>query len=112
MGSSLPLFVMGIFIVVLALFAAAAVYGLVMWSRNNAAPVLRVPAIVVSKNIDATNFGEGVAPNVYYVVFRPPNGVEQELRVSRREYGLWPVGTSGMLTYQGRRFKGFEVGPG
>ena len=104
-----------IFFLVLAVFAVTAVRGLAQWSRNNASPLLTVPARVVAKR---TRVGHSGTHNSgyhtytrYYATFQVESGDRMELNLPGEEYGLLAEGDEGMLSFQGTRYKGFERRP-
>ena len=101
-----------IFFLVLATFVVTAVRGIAQWSRNNASPLLTVPARVVAKR---TRVGRNGTHNTgyhtytrYYVTFQVESGDRMELNVPGEEYGLLVEGDEGTLSFQGTRYKGFE----
>lgn len=79
------------------------------WSKNNASPVLTVPAKIVAKRTN-TSGGTGNSPasTTYYVTFEVQSGDRIELQLSGREYGQIADDDFGLLTFQGTRFHTFE----
>ncbi len=100
-----------VFVLVIGIFAVTIGKGIIQWSRNNASPRLTVPARVVAKRDEVhrrrhdthTHFS-----TTYYVTFEVESGDRMELQVQGTESGLMVEGDSGMLTFQGTRFLGFE----
>ncbi|MBA3470442.1 MAG: DUF2500 domain-containing protein [Herpetosiphonaceae bacterium] len=82
------------------------VRGLVQRSENNRMPVLSVGARIVAKRTQ-TGGGKYVSTS-YYVTFEAPTGERREFVVSGSEYGILGEHDTGMLTYQGTRYKGFQ----
>ncbi|MFJ7737100.1 DUF2500 domain-containing protein [Lysinibacillus sp. NPDC097287] len=79
------------------------------WSKNNASPVLTVPAKVVTKRTRTSGgAGDSSASTTYYITFEVQSGDRMELRVSGREYGQLAEGDFGLLTFQGTWFQTFE----
>ncbi len=96
-------------IVVLAGFTLIVGRGLSQWRRDNAAPLVTVPALVVTKRPDTWGgSGESGAHTSYYVTFEVAGGERVELPVPATDYGQLAEGDRGNLTHQGTRFKTFE----
>ncbi len=89
----------------LAVFVAVFVKGISQWGKNNASPVLSVPAKVISKRINVT--GEH-SHTRYYITFEVESGDRLELQTEGEDYGVIVEGDFGKLTFQGTRFKRFE----
>lgn len=87
----------------------AIIRGFVTWSANNAAPILTVPAILISKRTSTSGgAGDTSVSTFYYLTFEYENGERAEFRVQGQEYGMLVEGDTGLLTYQGTRYKGFQ----
>lgn len=75
--------------------------------------VITVRARVVSKRVGSENTGAGMLylrdGKVYHATFLLPGGEELELDLSRDTYGGLKEGTWGELTYQGKRYLGFNA---
>jgi len=83
--------------------------GLVMWSRNNAAPRLSVPATVVTKRrAHHHNAGTHTSSTTYYATFQFESGDRLELRLPWRDAGMIAEGDRGTLHFQGTRYLGFD----
>lgn len=103
------IFISVIFIIVFGTFAFAIINGLRQWAKNNAAPVLTVPAKIVTKRTNTRGgSGNSSAQTSYYVTFEVQSGDRLELKLNGREYGLLADGDFGLLTFQGTRFQTFE----
>ncbi len=81
--------------------------------RNNASPVLAVPAVMVTKRTDmrrSSAHGDGMAHTYsrYYATFQVESGDRMEFQVQDTDYGLLVEGDRGKLTFQGTRFLKFE----
>lgn len=104
-----PIFISIIFIIVFGSFAFVIVKGILQWSQNNNAPVLTVPAKIVTKRTDTRGgSGNSSAHTSYYVTFEVQSGDRIELKLDGRNYGLLVEQDFGILTFQGTRFKTFE----
>ncbi|EWT00401.1 hypothetical protein N865_15900 [Intrasporangium oryzae NRRL B-24470] len=104
------------FAVVFALVAVLAVLvigvvivrGIRTWQRNNAAPVLSEPAMVVAKRMEISGCaGDAATRTDYFVTFETSAGLRREQDLHRSEYGLLAEGDQGTLTTQGTRYHGF-----
>ena len=105
------------FITILVIFLVTAIKGLLEWNKNNHSPRLSVPAKVVSKRINVSrrhlHTGAGTHHHHhtytnYYVTFQVDSGDRVEFVMSGNEYGLLCEGDSGILSFQGTRYLGFE----
>lgn len=81
--------------------------------RNNHSPRLTVDAKVVSKRTNyrrssGTNHTMGHGHTTYFVTFQVQSGDRMELPVQGHEYGLLVEGDVGQLTFQGKRYLGFQ----
>ena len=116
MGGSILLFYLDPFSIMpffFILFGAVIIFfifsNLKEWSKNNASPVLTVPAKVVTKRTNTSGgAGDSSASTTYYVTFEVQSGDRIELRLSGREYGQLADDDFGLLTFQGTRFHTFE----
>ena len=78
------------------------------WRANEAAPVVRVDAMVVSsRKRVARRRRAGVDPSTYMVTFEEPSGERLELQIRGVYMADLTEGVQGLLTYQGTRFLGF-----
>ncbi len=103
------IFISVIFIIVFGTFAFVIINSLIQWSKNNAAPVLTVPAKIVTKRTNTRGgSGNSSAHTSYYVTFEQQSGDRIELKLNGREYGQLADGDFGLLTFQGTRFQTFE----
>ncbi len=116
METVFPIFFIIVFVIVIGAFIASAAKGVSQWNRNNNSPRLTVNARVINKR---TQVGyrrhRGTSDHYhthgytnYFVTFEVDSGDRMELEVSGEESGLMVEGDSGMLTFQGTRFLGFE----
>ncbi|MGI6607906.1 MAG: DUF2500 domain-containing protein [Erysipelotrichaceae bacterium] len=110
-----PVFVLGVFIFI--------AYNLISQKiKNDKSPILRVEATVIAKRINVSTGSHhhrhvaGSAPHYHsststshYVTFELADGERKEFLVYGKEYGLLIEKDRGYLTYQGTRFKGFEI---
>ncbi|MBK3494563.1 DUF2500 domain-containing protein [Viridibacillus sp. YIM B01967] len=105
------IFISIIFIIVFLGIIFTIVKSISQWSKNNASPILTVPAEVVTKRTKTSGgSGDSAASTRYYTTFEVQSGNLIELPVSGREFGILVEGDIGTLTYQGTRYKGFKRG--
>ncbi|QQE76245.1 DUF2500 domain-containing protein [Brevibacillus composti] len=97
---------------ILTMILIAIIKGIANWMKNNASPILSVPAKVIAKRTRTSGgSGNSSVSTHYYLTFQLENGERQEFHVSGREYGLLIENDTGVLTYQGTRYKKFERKP-
>lgn len=85
---------------------------MLVWSRNNAAPVQSVPTTVVSKRGHPSTGGADTSPtSSYFVTFEMLAGERMEFQLTGAQYGLIVERDRGELKYQGTRFRGFTRTP-
>ena len=107
-----------IFALVAVLIVVTIIRGIARWNKNNHSPRVDSEAKVVAKRMDIRHMNHGNAGSVnnmnsmtstwYYVTFQFTSGDRIELEVPRDEYGLLAEGDTGTLTFQGKRYLGFE----
>ncbi len=95
---------------ILAVFATVVIKGLTQWNRNNNAPLLTVPAVLVAKRQEVRRREDNTS-NSYYLTFELQGHERVELPVHGHQWGTSVEGDRGRLTYQGSRFKGFDRTP-
>jgi len=86
----------------------AIIVGLRTWSRNNAAEVVSVPALIVAKRTNVSHSTDSSSSTTYYITFELEDGERLEFRVRGEQYGLLVEGDSGTLVYQGTRLHNFQ----
>ena len=97
------------FLLIGGLFIFVIISNIKEWSKNNASPLLTVPAKVVTKRTRTSGgAGDSSASTTYYVTFEVQSGDRMEMRLSGREYGQLAEDDFGLLTFQGTRFQTFE----
>lgn len=101
--------------IVSGIIGLKAIMGFREWNRNHRQPVLTVEARIVTKrqhvskeyhNDDDTTHHQ--LHTFYYATFEVQSGDRMEFRVSAQEYGMLAEGDVGSLTFQGKRYQGFE----
>ena len=100
-----------VFVVVIGMFVATAVKGIGEWNKNNNSPRLIVPAVIVAKRTNVSRHhhdNHHHTTTTYYITFEVESGDRMELHVDGGEYGLLVEGDTGLLTFQGTRYLGFE----
>lgn len=103
------IFIAIIFVFVIGFILFNIIKGVIGWSKNNASPVLTVPANIVTKRTMVSGgSGNSSAHTSYYITFEVDSGDRIELRVNGREYGKLADGDLGKLTFQGSRYHQFE----
>lgn len=119
MDSIFPIFFGLVFCLVIGTFLYLIVHSVKEKRANDAAPVLTVEAVVKTKRIDS-NYStptydtdghmtsSGTHHTTYYATFEVASGDRLELRVSGYEYGQLAEGDRGKLTFQRKRFLGFD----
>ncbi len=122
MDTLFPVLFLLFFLVFLGTFIYMIAGGLSRWHRNERSPVLTVEAQVVTRrtNVGYRGAGEEAGSSYrhrytdYYVTFQVESGDRMELEVAGEEYGLLVEGDRGKLTFQGKRYLGFQrtVGDG
>ncbi|MGE6515003.1 DUF2500 domain-containing protein [Lysinibacillus sphaericus] len=92
------IFISIIFIMVFGTFAFVIINGVRQWSKNNAAPVLTVPARIVTKRTNTRDgSGNSGAHTSYYVTFEVQSGDRIELKLNGSEYGLLADGMATLV---------------
>ncbi len=104
-----------VFFLVIGMFIATAVRGIVEWTSNNNSPRLTVPAEIVGKRAHTSRHHHNnnghhhtTHTTTYYVTFQVESGDRMELKMTGREYGMFVEGDTGMLSFQGTQYLGFE----
>lgn len=105
MFNLMPIFIIIIAIIVFGNILLKFTAGIKQNVKNNASPVLTVPAQVIAKRTEVR--GEH-SHTWYYSTFEVESGDRIEFEISGKEYGLLAEGDLGLLTFQGTRLKGFE----
>ena len=116
MESAFPIIFFIIFGIIIVVFIASIGQGISRYRRNEASPKLTVEASVVAKRTEVSHShhtqGDGVMHDTshtrYYVTFEVESGDRIELGVKGNEYGMLAEGDRGRLTFQGKRYLGFE----
>ena len=92
------------FVLFFALFFAVLLKNIGQWFKNENSPRLTVPARIVDMRRKTHHHHS----HTYHITFEVESGDRMELKVSRSEYGMLVLGDSGMLSFQGTRYLGFE----
>lgn len=116
MATVFPVLFIIVFVIVIGTFIASGVRGVSQWSKNNNSPRLTVSAQVINKRTEVghsrhhhhNNHVHSYNYTNYFVTFEVESGDRMELEVTGEESGLMIEGDTGMLTFQGTRFLGFE----
>ncbi|MBS4218267.1 DUF2500 domain-containing protein [Bacillus sp. FJAT-49711] len=111
-----PIFIFIVFAIVIISIIVNSVKGVQQWQENEQSPRLSVPAIVKSKrtqvsrhtHMNGDNMHSHHTSTSYFVTFEFESGDRTEFKVSGKEYGLLAESDTGILTFQGTRYLGFE----
>ncbi len=103
------------FMLVFGMIIVTIVMGISQWNKNNHSPRLTVGAVIVSRRTNVSRHHHGGVNDhhhhtstSYYVTFQVESGDRIEFLVAGHEYGMLAEGDSGLLTFQGTRYLGFE----
>ena len=87
-------------------------------AKNSQAPVQKITARVVSKRTEVSGTSGSMQANgmmtggttstSHYVTFEAPDGSRLELKVKGQDYGMLAEGDCGELTFQRKRYLGFD----
>ncbi len=105
---AVPILVAVIGALVVGFIIVGIVHALIRWSRNNAAPVETLRAVVITKRTNVHGgSGDSSSSTSYFATFELPTAERLELAMSGEHYGQLAEGDHGMLTRQGTRYQGF-----
>lgn len=112
MFTLVPGFIGLVFVLLIGTILYNMVTGIAEWSHNNAQPVLKVNSRVVAKrttmNGHAGHHSHRRISTSHFVTFELDSGERLEFPVHGSDFGMLVEGDSGILTYQGTRFKEFS----
>ena len=87
-------------------------------AKNSQAPVQKITARIVSKRTEVSGTSGtmqadgmmmgGSTSTEHYVTFEAPDGSRLELKVKGQDYGMLAEGDCGELTFQRKRYLGFD----
>ncbi|MCM3618435.1 DUF2500 domain-containing protein [Sutcliffiella horikoshii] len=115
-----PIFIGIIFVIVIGSILISVFKGVGEWQKNEQSPRLSVPAVITSKRMDVSkrsnmhhhndthHHHSSSTHTKYFVTFEFESGDRSEFHVSGKEYGLLSEDDSGVLSFQGTRYLGFE----
>lgn len=109
MNTALPIF----FIIILGIILISVGRGILRYAFNSKQPLLIVPTIIVGKRTEVshrhnTDTAVSHTDSKYYITFEVESGDRLEFAVTGSEYGQCAEGDQGKLSFQGRRYLGFE----
>lgn len=110
----MSIIVPAMFILVFVIILVNVIKGIGQWNKNNNSPRLTVPVTIVAKRTNVSHHhhaGEHHhhhTSTTYYVTFQVESGDRMEFHVPGQEYGMLIEGDTGILTFQGTRYLGFE----
>lgn len=109
MFTLVPLFIIGVFLLVFGGIFFGIVRTFMEWQTNNSLPELSVSVRVATKRQHVSGGGnDSSASTSYYATFETlADGLRQEFSINATAYSALAEGDTGQLTYQGTRFKGF-----
>lgn len=94
--------------IILLVILVTIIQGIRIWMSNNASPILTHPAKIIGKRTKTSGGGNDTSVSTsYYITFELSDGARLEFHVNGNEYGLLVEQDTGVLTYQGTRYKGF-----
>ncbi len=102
-----PIFIGLIFIIVIGGILISIIKGIGTWRKNEQSPRLNVPVVLTSKRNHVSRGGSS-SHTSYYVTFEFESKDRTEFKVSEKEYGQLSKDDTGILTFQGTRYLGFE----
>ena len=114
MFTTVPILVIGGFILIIGIFIFIVIKGLTQWSSNNNSPKLIVPAKVVTKRTStsgghhSTDNTHSMTTTSYYATFQFESEDRTEFSLSGSQFGMLAEADIGVLTFQGTRYLGFE----
>lgn len=118
MYNLIPFIVIFGFILIFGIIIFTIIQNLIQWKRNNDSPILSVATVIVAKRSDVTQQTHHTGANGlqthhssstrYYVTFEVESGDRLEFEVKNKEYGLLAEKDTGILTFQGTRYLGFD----
>lgn len=109
MFTGLPFFTFIVFAIVIMVFATSFVKRTRQYLQNNSMPEESTPARLVAKRTHTWGrHGNMSAHTSYYATFETEKGERLEFAVNGQFFGMHVEGDTGILTYQGTRFIGFE----
>lgn len=110
-----PYFIGIVFLIVFVVIIFTVIKGITQWQKNERSPRISVPVTVKTKRTDVrrhANHNDNLVSHStstsYYVTFEFESGDRSEFHISGSEYGQLAEGDSGILTFQGTRYLGFE----
>jgi mannose-6-phosphate isomerase-like protein (cupin superfamily) len=96
-------------LIIFGTIAFMIIKGLSTWTSNNAAPVRVEEVTVIGKRIQVWGGSNNSSANTsYFITFELSSGERLELAVKGQEYGVSKEDETGLLTFQGTRFKSFQ----
>jgi cytoskeletal protein RodZ len=120
MFQAVPAIIGIIFVIVIGSVLFSVFKGIGQWHQNEQSPKLSVPAIVKTKRSKVSRSSNmhhhhdnhvhhsSSTHTSYYVTFEFESGDRSEFHISGKEYGLLSENDTGVLTFQGTRYLGFE----
>ncbi|AZK47428.1 DUF2500 domain-containing protein [Paenibacillus lentus] len=109
MNTALPIF----FIIILGIILISVGRGILRYASNSKQPLLIVPTIIVGKRTEVshrlnTDTAVSHTDSRYFITFEVESGDRLEFAVTGQEYGQCAEGDQGKLSFQGKRYLGFE----
>lgn len=103
-----------VFLLIAGVIVVTIIKGITQWNKNNHSPRLTVQATIVAKRHHTSHHHHGTemhmhhASTTYYATFQVESGDRMELLIPSTQYGYLAEGDTGMLSFQGTRFLGFD----
>ncbi len=103
-----PVLFLAVFLLVFGTILTTIFRNVRQWRKDNASPVLTVPAKVTGKRTQVSGGRNTMAATRYYATFEVESGDRMELTMTGEQYALLAEEDLGRLTFQGSRYLGFE----
>lgn len=103
-----PVLFFAVFLLVFGVILTTLLRNVRQWRRDNASPVLTVPAKITGKRTAVSGGRNAMATTRYYATFEVESGDRMELAMTGEQYALLAEDDLGRLTFQGSRYLGFE----
>jgi hypothetical protein len=110
-----PFFIGFVFILIFGIIIFSLIKSISQWQKNERSPSLSVTAVVKTMRTQVShhdhhndNHISHSTDTTYYATFEFESGDRSEFDISGKEYGQLAEGDSGVLSFQGTRYLGFE----
>lgn len=104
----MPAFFFAGLMIMLLFILTIIIFAIKQWRHNNSQPVIKTCAKVISKRMQVSGGHESSTSTHYYAAFETETALRIEFAVKGADYGLMAEQDTGILTYQGTRYLGFQ----